>query len=162
MDQQVARERQCSFQPLAPHPAHSLEVDVGSGLVQHQDLVVPVQSTGQAHQLPLTHTGVGACLCHVTAQVPPPAVPPPVGRAQPGGGRLLRDIYAVSLAERAYAVLYNFCCILSSCRAGATRIGVVMLCMGTRFTNPFVQCTSVGGLGACPPNFTAAYTCTYM
>ena len=47
---------------------HSLDIDVGSGLVQNQDLVFLEESSGQADQLPLAYTEVGPTLSHHSLQ----------------------------------------------------------------------------------------------
>ena len=46
-----------------------LEVDISCCLVQHQDLVLPQQGPGKAHQLPLTNTEVTASLRHLSSKL---------------------------------------------------------------------------------------------
>ena len=41
---------------------HSLDIDVGGGLVKNQDLVLLEERSGQADQLPLAYTEVGPAL----------------------------------------------------------------------------------------------------
>ena len=47
---------------------HSLDIDIGSSLVQNQDLVFPEESSGQADQLPLAYAEVGPTLGHNSLQ----------------------------------------------------------------------------------------------
>ena len=49
---------------------HSLDIHISGGLIEHQYLVLPEQSSRQTHQLPLTNTEVGPSLCDLAMQLP--------------------------------------------------------------------------------------------
>ena len=48
----------------------SLDVHIGSGLIEHKYRVLPEQGPCQTHQLPLTNAEVGPSLCDLAMQLP--------------------------------------------------------------------------------------------
>ena len=48
----------------------SLDIHISGGLIEHQYLVLPEQSSRQTHQLPLTNAEVGPSLCDLAMQLP--------------------------------------------------------------------------------------------